>query len=149
MDSLVNLTKVLKKNSFHIYSSKKKKKRLLNWFSKISITLITKSCSAITRKQNCRSISLLMGFPGGAVGKQSSCNAGDTGSIPRSGWSPGEGHGNPIQDSCLENPMDSRAWWATVHRVAKNGTWLKQLSIPFHAGEDSWESLGLQGDQIS
>ena len=44
------------------------------------------------------------------------------GSIPRSGRSPGEEHGNPPQYSCLENPTDREAWWATVHRVAKSGT---------------------------
>ena len=49
----------------------------------------------------------------------------DAGSIPRSGRSPGGGHGNPLQCSCLENPMDRGAWWATVHRVAKNRTELK------------------------
>ena len=48
--------------------------------------------------------------------------------IPGSGRLPGEGHGNPLQYSCLENPMDRGAWWATVHRVAECGTWLKQLS---------------------
>ena len=47
---------------------------------------------------------------------------GDAGSIPGSGRSPGEGHGNPLQYSCLENPMDREAWWATVHRVAKSRT---------------------------
>ena len=64
-------------------------------------------------------------------GKESACNVGATGnagSIPGLGRSPGEGHGNPVQYSCLENPMDRRAWWATVHRVAKSQTWLKQLS---------------------
>ena len=45
-------------------------------------------------------------FPGGSVGKESACNAGDTGSIPVSGRSPGEGNGNPFQDSCLENPIN-------------------------------------------
>ena len=45
-------------------------------------------------------------------------DAGDPSSIPRSGRSPGEGHGKPLQYSCLENPMDRGAWWATVHRVA-------------------------------
>ena len=45
--------------------------------------------------------------------------AGDTGWIPGLGRSPGEGNGNPLQYSCLENPMDRRAWWATVHRIAK------------------------------
>ena len=61
-------------------------------------------------------------FPGGTEGKVSACNAGDPGSIPGSGRSPGEGNGNPLQYSCLENPMDRGAWWATVHGVAKNRT---------------------------
>ena len=50
------------------------------------------------------------------------------GSIPGSGRSPEGGHGNPLQYSCLENPMDKGAWWATAHRVTKGQTWLKQLS---------------------
>ena len=53
-------------------------------------------------------------------GKESACSARDLGSIPGSGRSPGGGHGNPLQYSCLENPMDIGAWWATVHEVAKN-----------------------------
>ena len=52
--------------------------------------------------------------------KSPSANAGDMGSIPGSRRSPGEGNGNPFQSSCLENPMDRRAWWATVHRVTKS-----------------------------
>ena len=52
----------------------------------------------------------------------------DTGSIPESGRSPGEGHGNLLQYSCLENPMDRGAWWAAVHRVTKSWTRLMQLS---------------------
>ena len=63
-----------------------------------------------------------MGFPGGSEVKASACNAGDLGSIPGSGRSPGEGNGNPPQYSCLENPMDRGAWCATVHRVAKSRT---------------------------
>ena len=55
-------------------------------------------------------------------GKESACNAGDLSSIPGSGRSPGEGNGNPLQYSCPENPMDSGAWRATVHRVAKSRT---------------------------
>ena len=51
-------------------------------------------------------------------------NAGDLGSVPGSGRSPGEGNGNPLQCSCLENPMDRGAWQATVHRVAKSWTQL-------------------------
>ena len=53
-----------------------------------------------------------LGFPGGSDGKESTCNAGDLGSIPGLGRSPGGGHGNPLQYSCLENPMDRAAWWA-------------------------------------
>ena len=53
----------------------------------------------------------------------------DSGSIPGSGRSPGGGQGNPLQHSCLENPMDRDAWRATVHRVTKSQAQLKQLSI--------------------
>ena len=63
-----------------------------------------------------------MGFPSSSDGKTSTCNAGDLGSIPGLGRSPGEGNGNPLQYSCQENPMDKRAWWATVHGVAKSQT---------------------------
>ena len=55
-------------------------------------------------------------------------NAGDTGSIPKSGRSLGEGHGNPLQYSCLRNPLDSRAWRATVHGVAKELDMTEQLN---------------------
>ena len=68
------------------------------------------------------------GFPGGSEGKASACNAGDLGSIPGSGRSPGEGNGNPLQCSCLENPMDGGAWWATVHRVSKSWTRLSNFT---------------------
>ena len=66
-----------------------------------------------------------MGFPGGSDGKESTCNAEDPGSIPVSGRFPGRGHGNPLQYSCLENPMDKETWLAIVHRVAKSWTQLK------------------------
>ena len=62
------------------------------------------------------------GFPGGSNGEESACNVRDLGSIPGLGRSPGEGDGNPLQYSCLENPMDRGAWWATVHGVAKTDT---------------------------
>ena len=62
------------------------------------------------------------GFPGGSDSKESACNAGDLSSIPWLGRSPGEGNGNPLQYSCLENPMDRGAWGATVHGVAKSRT---------------------------
>ena len=60
--------------------------------------------------------------------KNPSANAGDLGSIPGSGRSPGEGHGNPLQCSCLENLRDRGAWWAAVYGVAKSQTRLKRLS---------------------
>ena len=73
-----------------------------------------------------------MGFPGGSVVKNTPASAGDirdTGLIPGSGRSPGGGHGNPLQYSCLKNPMDRGAWWATVHGVTKSRTQLKQRSM--------------------
>ena len=73
-----------------------------------------------------------MGFPGGSDGKESTCNAGDPGSIPGSGRSPGEGNGNPLQYSCLENPMDRGAWWATVHGVAKSETRLSNRASKYY-----------------
>ena len=63
-------------------------------------------------------------FPGGSDGKESACKAGDAGLIPGLGRSPGEGNGNPLQYSCLENPMDGGACQATVHGVTKSQTWL-------------------------
>ena len=60
-----------------------------------------------------------MGFPSSTEGKASACNAGDLGSIPGLGRSPGEGNGYPLQYSCLRNPMDREAWWAIVHGVTK------------------------------
>ena len=69
-----------------------------------------------------------LGFPGGSEVKVSASNAGDLGSIPGTGRSPGEGNGNPLQYSCLENPVDGGAWWATVHGVAKSWTRLSDLT---------------------
>ena len=67
------------------------------------------------------SLTLTVDFPGGSDGEASAHNAGDP-SIPGSGRSPGEGNGTPLQYSCLENPMDVEAWWATVHGVAESDT---------------------------
>ena len=60
-----------------------------------------------------------MGFPGGSVIKHPPANARDMGSNPGWGRSLGEGNGDPLQYSCLENPMDIGAWWATLHKVSK------------------------------
>ena len=76
------------------------------------------------KRQNQQYNPLYQGFPGGSVVKNLPTNAGDMGSIPGSGKFPGEGNGNPLQYSCLENPIDREAWWATVHGVLKNWTQL-------------------------
>ena len=69
------------------------------------------------------------GFPGGSGGKASACNVVGPGSIAGSGRSPGEGNGNPLLYSCLGNPMDRRAWWATVHGVTKSRTQLSDFTF--------------------
>ena len=85
-------------------------------------------------------------FPGGSDGKASAYNAGDLGLIPRSGRSPGEGKGNPLQYSCLENLMDGGAWWATVHRVAKSRTGLSDFTFTFPGGSEVKASAWNAGD---
>ena len=69
-----------------------------------------------------------MGFPGGSVGKDSTCNVVDLGSIPGLGRSPGEGNSHPLLYPCLENSMDRGAWQATVHGVAKSQTQLSDFT---------------------
>ena len=78
-----------------------------------------------------------------AQDKESICNAGHTGDvglIPGSGRYSGGGHSKPIQYSCLENPMGKRPWWATVHRITKSWTWLKQLK---HASRNNSKDISL------
>ena len=70
----------------------------------------------------------MVGLPGGSGVKASACNVGDLGLIPVSGRSLGEGNGNPLQYSCLENPMDGGALWAIAHAVAKSQTRLSDLT---------------------
>ena len=67
-------------------------------------------------------IKIIFIFLGGSDGEESACNAGNPGSIPGLGRSPGEGNGNPLQYSCLENFMDRGAGWATIHGVTKSRT---------------------------
>ena len=80
-------------------------------------------------------------FPGGSEDKASARNAGDPGLIPGLGRSPGEGNGNPLQYSCLENPMDGGARWATVHGVAKSLTSLSLHFVMCHSARDPRQSL--------
>ena len=91
-----------------------------------------------------RTLPPFKGFPGGSEIKASACNAGDLGSIPGWGRSPGEGNGNPLQYPCLENPMDGGAWWATVHRVPKSPTQLSDLTFTTFQRWDL-HSLRLEG----
>ena len=74
-------------------------------------------------------------FHDGLDGKESASNVGDLGSIPGSGRSPGEGNGNPLQCSCLENPMDGRAWWDSAHGVAKNRARLSDSPFLFSGAQ--------------
>ena len=69
-------------------------------------------------------------FPSGSDGKESTCNVGDQGLIPGLGRCPREGTGNPLQYSCLENPMDREAWWATVHGSAVGHNWMTNTHMP-------------------
>ena len=89
----------------------------------------------------------------GLSSKESTCNAGaagDAGSISGSGRSPGGGHGNPLQYSCLEKPLDRGAWWATVHDVVKSWTGVKREHTRTHTHththkmlvDSSWSDLG-------
>ena len=79
-------------------------------------------------------------FRGGSEDKASPCNAGDPGSIPGLGRSPGEGNGNPLQYPCLENPMDRGAWWAAVHRVAKSRTRLSDFTHSNPMDRGAWRA---------
>ena len=80
----------------------------------------------------CCVITHLMGFPRWLSGEESTYNAGDPGTIPRLERSPGEGHDNPLQCSCLENPMDRGAWRATAHEVTKSQTQLTHTLTHTH-----------------
>ena len=75
-------------------------------------------------------------FPGGSEVKASACDGGHLGSIPGSGRSPGEGNGNPLQYSCLGNPMDAGAWWPTVHGVTMSLTQLSDFTFSIQISPD-------------
>ena len=94
--------------------------------------LIVKLMSILPAFNN--QLSSLCVLPWWFSSQDSACNTGDTGNagwIPGLERSPGGGHGNPLQHSCLESPMDRETWWATVRRVAKSRTRLEQLSLKF------------------
>ena len=92
---------------------------ILSW--RIPWTLVHGAAKSQTRLSDFHFTWCYTGFPRGSVVKNPPANAGDrdTSSIPGSGRSPGEGNSNTLQYSCLENPMQRRAWWDTVHGVAK------------------------------
>ena len=82
-------------------------------------------------------------FHGGSDSKESTCNAGDLGSVPGSGRFPGGGNGNPLQYSCLENRMDRRSWCSTVHGVTKTQTWLSHWTTTNHMRITGRDHIGL------
>ena len=82
-------------------------------------------------KEESEKIGLKLNYPGRSDCKASAYNMGDPGLIPALGRSPWEGNGNPLQYSCLENPMDGGVWWEADHRVAKSRTWLSGFTFTF------------------
>ena len=91
---------------------------------------ISKDCPLLGEKQKPKNAFRATGLSLWLTSKESACIAGVVGSITGSSRSPGGGNGNPLQYSCLENPMDRGAWQVTVHGVTKSETCLKRLSIP-------------------
>ena len=95
-----------------------------DWLLSLRLMLLQFTCVVVCMRTSflfINQVTFQSGFPCSLAGKESACNAGDPGLIPGSGRSPGEGNGNSLQDSCLENPMDRRAWWATVHEIGRVG----------------------------
>ena len=117
----------------------KSSKALLSWpFPSclwIQVVCCTLSPGAHLGGENSTDLTLSRSYPGDLVVKNPPANAGRTGWIPGSERSPGGGDGNPLQYSCLENPMDRGAWQATVHAVARSWTWLSDSTTvtPWHA----------------
>ena len=103
-------------NDFPVKDKKKERKPFL--FHDFSLPQGTSPCPEILSLFI--SLSFVLGFPGSSEVKASACNVRDLGLNPGLGRSPGEENGNPLQYSCLENPMDRGAWWAILHGVAKS-----------------------------
>ena len=101
-------------------------------------------CLASILGSRARDILLAILPPHSLVGKSSACNAGDPGSIPGSGRCPGKGNGNPLQYSCLENPIDRGAWQATVHRTARVGHDLGTKPPPPHTSTSEFRHSGFR-----
>ena len=98
-------------------------------------------------------VSIVEGFPAGTIVKIPPANAGDAkgaGLIPVSGRSPGEGNGSPLQYSCLGNPMDRGAWWATIHGVTKSWTRLSTNICKYCREKNMERKVGRQecGDSV-
>ena len=98
------------------------------WEAHIYIIRLLLLCVWATEKRD---------FPDGSVVKNLPANAGDAGLVPGLGRCPGEGHGNPLQYSCLENPLDRGNWWATVHEITKSRTWLSDFTLSRHKSNKS------------
>ena len=97
---------------------------------KLNQAIKNTSCPNVIYSKNVY-IKAVWGFPWGLDDKESACNAGDPCSIPGLGRSPGEGNGNPLQFSSLENSMDRGAWWVTVHGVVESWTQLSDYTFYF------------------
>ena len=104
---------------------------------RMCILTIEGLCNLVIKSYNYKNmhviecLKVLSGFPGGSDGRASACNAEDPGSIPGSGRSPAEGNGNPLQYSCLENPMVGGAWYVIVHGVSKSRTQPSDFTFTF------------------
>ena len=114
----------------------------------------TISGARTTWQHNWKSPELYRSFPGGTVIKNLPANAGDiedASLIPGLGRSPGGGHGNPLQCSCLENPMDRGAWWATVHGVSPWGTvhGVRHNWAAEHIHRVTWRKWGTVGVKMT
>ena len=109
-----------------------------------NICLFTRLFRVSSQSLRPLSYSFIVGFLGGSDTKVSVCNAGDPGSIPGSGRSPGEGNGTTLQYCCLENSMDGGAWWATVHGVAKSRTQVSDFTSLHIHGNFSFNILKIK-----
>ena len=120
-----------------VHGVSKSQTQLSNW-TELNLDINSQQKSKFIERSlglDSENMNLNISFSGGTRGKESSCQRRrhrDTGSIPGLGRSPGGGRGNPLQYSCLENPMDRWDWQATIHRVTQSRTQLKQLSTHTH-----------------